>query len=117
MSEPRWPVFLLDGGDVKVVTGPLSSRPTLERFLADRSLELYDALGRIVRVVVDVGQRSRRLLQSRTRSDLRLEVISDVQHEDHLRRALTHYLQSTGRVVPEQRDLLIFASAAAELIR
>ncbi len=117
MSEPRWPIFLLDGGDVKVVMGPPNSWATLERFLADRSVELYDALGHIVRVVVDVGQRSRRLLQLRTRQELRLEVISEERHEARLRLALTDYLLATGRVVPEQRDLLVFASAAAELIR
>jgi hypothetical protein len=117
MSEPRWPVFLLDGGNVQVLPGPMSSRATLERFLADRSVEFYDALGRIVRVVVDVGQRGRRLLRFRSRQDLRLEVISEEQHEQRLRIALTNYLVATGRVVPEQGDLLIFASAAAELIR
>jgi hypothetical protein len=117
MSEPRWPVFLLDGGNVQVVTGPTSSRATLERFLADRSIEFYDALGRIVSVVVDVGQRSRRLLQFRNRQDLRLEVISEVQHQQRLRLALTNYLVAHGRVVPDQVDMLIFTSAAAELIR
>jgi len=110
-------VFLLDGGDVQVVTGPPNSRATLERFLADRSVELYDALGRIVRVVVDVGQRGRRLLQFRARQDLRLEVISEEKHEERLRLALTTYLRAHGRAVPNQVDLLIFASAAAELIR
>ena len=110
MGEPRWPVFLLDGGDVKVVTGPMLSRSMLERFVADRSVEFYDALGRIVRVVVDVSQRSRRLLRFRNRQDLRLEVISEEQHEDRLRLALTNYLQANGRVVPDQVDLLIFAS-------
>ena len=117
MSEPRWPSFLLDGGDVRVGMGPPNSWATLERFLADRSVELYDALGHIVRVVVDVGQRSRRLLQLRSRQDVHLEVISEEQHEARLRHALTDYLRATGRVVPEQRDLLVFASAAAELIR
>jgi hypothetical protein len=67
--------------------------------------------------VVDVGQRSRRLLQFRSRQDLRLEVISEVQHEHRLRLALTNYLVATGRVVPDQVDMLIFAAAAAELIR
>ena len=117
MSEPRWPVFLLDGADVTAVTDPSDARHKVEPSLSARPVEFYDSLARTVRIVVDAGQRARHFFRSRQRQDVRLEVISQVQHEERLRVALTTYLRSTGRAIPDQRDPVIFACAVAELIR
>lgn len=117
MSEPRWPVFLLDGPNVTAFTDPTDARRKVEPFLAAQPVEFYDALARTVRIVIDAGVRARRLFQARQGQDVRLEVISLEQHEERLRMALTTYLQATGRAIPDQRDPLIFACAVAELIR
>ena len=43
VDSPRWPVFLLDAGDVVVIGGPASVDRELEPFQADEPVEFYDA--------------------------------------------------------------------------
>ena len=108
-DEPVAPVFLLDGGDVMVVEDPAFASRELEPFLADQPVELYDALGRPVSIVV-TGQSARERVAG-------LVVADGPLQELRLREALTAYLRAARRTPPKEPDILDFARAAARLIR
>jgi hypothetical protein len=103
MSVPHRPAFLLDGNDVVVIADASAVRRELEAFLAEEPVEFYDACARRLGLVADAR-------------GLRLEAVSNEEDGDHLRAALTRFLETTGRAAPDLGDLVQFATSAASLI-
>ena len=116
VMQPVGPVFLLDGGDVVVLKDPADAQRELEPFLADEPVEIFDALARPLRLVVEGRKKKRGFFTVDERRIVRLEVASNERAERHLRAALVLYLRRTGQTVPDEPTWQGFASTVSRLI-
>lgn len=113
MHDVVGPIFLIDGGDVVVAEDEEDAIAEFEAFLVDEPVELFDALGRRLRLDVAGVVRKWWIFGVDDRKTVGVSVADEVPDAARLRGYLTEYLSRTQRPVPTESAIEDFARAAA----